>query len=180
MPNSPFIDHAAPVLAGDPSLNDQQRADLWDAFHSKDAAALVDHLHEQDIPQATKQSLWEAKQRSEAPTDPIEKTTAAIKKLQQLDPEVLELAEAHPNVLKALIAAAHMPENGSEPASGASKSAGKGKQAAEPSKPAPAAAAPAPEPSWVKFRGKDGNIYEVHPEDLHHVQRVDPAAEVIG
>ena len=42
---APFVDPAAPILAGDPALSDENRAALWDTFHStKDHNELIQKL----------------------------------------------------------------------------------------------------------------------------------------
>lgn len=178
-PASPFSDPAADILRADPSLTDESRADLHDAFYNKNTDELVQHLHQQDLPEETKTRLWQSKQAMESPSDPASRIKAVGDTMKGLDPAILELMEAHPTVFKTLTAAM-TPEKESESASGASKPAGKGKKPSKSEKPASAPPVPVPEPSWVKFKGKDGNHYEVHPDDLHHVQRIDPAAEVIG
>lgn len=124
---NPFTDHAAPVLSADPTLSDESRASLWDAFHNKSADELVQHLHEQDISPDTKQSLFEAKKASMPAPTPHDTVVAAIQRMAQLDPKVLDLAESHPTVLKALTSATATPDKGSKKPASARKASPKDK-----------------------------------------------------
>jgi hypothetical protein len=101
---SPFHDHAAPILAGDPVLSDEHRAALWDVFHSsKDPNDLAQKLQPMtEVPDDTKHQLYLAKQQAQAGADPV---TAALGKMEQMNPATLDLAEQHPTVLKTLVAA---------------------------------------------------------------------------
>src|ERR1700676_268675 len=125
-PTSPFMDHAAPVLAGEPTINDQQRADLWDAFHTKSPEELVQHLQPLAVPDDFKHKLFTAKQASMPAPEPMDRVAEALTRIKSIDPAVLDVAEQHPNVLKAMTAAATTPEKGAGEASGASKGASKG------------------------------------------------------
>jgi hypothetical protein len=127
--NSPFIDHAAPILAAEPAITDHQRADLWDAFHTKNADELTQHLAPLAVPDDLKHKLWTAKQSLAPALPPVDKVTAAMQRMVTLDPKVLETAEAHPNVLKVLTTAATTPEKEPAAASSEASSAGKGKTA---------------------------------------------------
>ena len=126
-PASPFMDRASPILAADPALSDQNRADLWDIFHqSKDPAELTQKLAPLAIPDDTKHKLWEAKQSAAPVAPPVDKVTAAMQRMTSIDPKVLEVAESHPNVLKVLTSAATAPEKEPTAASGASSASDKG------------------------------------------------------
>ena len=97
---APFNDPAEPILRGDPALPDEQRADLFDIFHdSKSPLELTRKLQPLDVPQDTKHRLYLAKQSASG--DPA---VTAMNKLADIDPEILDLAEKHPNVLRQVIA----------------------------------------------------------------------------
>lgn len=179
-PTSPFMDHAAPILQGDPALSDEQRADLWDAFQTKSPEELVDHLQPLAIPEDTKHQLWTAKKMAVTPTEPLDKTAAAIQRMTQLDPKTLELAESHPNVLKVLVAAASTPEKGSESPSGASKAAPKGNTPAKGEKPAPPAPdVPATPSGHALVQASDGGMYHIPHDNIDKAKSLDPRLTVL-
>lgn len=188
-PSSPITDLAAPVLAGEPTINDQQRADLWDAFQAKDPDELVAHLQPLVLPDDFKKKLVNAKVQEAAAAPPIDKATVAMNKLAQMDPKVLDLAESHPNVLKVLTAAATVGEKGSDSASTASSSSSKGKTSK-------AAATPAlpPQPPRVdglehmppiptghrRVLASDGGVHDIPEENLEQARGIDPRLHVLN
>lgn len=189
-PTSPFMDHAAPILAGDPALSDQNRADLWDAFHqSKDPQELVQRLAPLVVPDDTKHRLFQAKQASMPVAPPVDKVTAAIQKMTTIDPQTLELAEAHPNVLKAITSAATTPEKApSEPAA-ATSPAGKGTKAPEAEKPAPLAQPMRPDglenlppipDDHHRILASDGSIHDIPVANLDKARKIDPLLHVLN
>jgi hypothetical protein len=102
----PVHDPAAKILRGDPLLTDMQRADLWDTYaESKDHNALRSKLQPLAVPDDTKLRLIRAKflEQTADPPSKIDKAAAALSKLTQIDPEVLDFAESHPVVAKAFI-----------------------------------------------------------------------------
>src|ERR1017187_1461038 len=108
-PLTPFDDPAKPILANDPAVTDDLRAQAWDHFHqSANADELAQHLATLAVPDDTKKKLYQAKQAMTPPPviDPIAKTKDVMTQLSQIDPKVLDAAEAHPNVLKLLATAA--------------------------------------------------------------------------
>jgi len=190
-PMTPFDDPAKPILQGDPALTDDDRAGLWDAFHqSKDADELAQHLQEHElkgvvIPDDTKKRLYQAKQVV-TPVDPVAKTKSVMQQMAQIDPQVLELAESHPNVLKTLTAAAGI---GAKPAgepAGGSKAAGKGKT--------PADAQPLAQPPRIdgqphlppipdghrRILASDSSIHDIPEENLEKARRIDPRLHVLN
>jgi hypothetical protein len=188
-PASPFTDHAAPVLAGEPTINDAQRADLWDAFHTKNADELAQHLQPLTLPDDFKHKLWQAKQQSIPAIAPVDKVTAAMKQLAQVDSQVLEVAEAHPNVLKAMTSAATTPEKEAGVDSGASSSKRKGDAASALKKPAPLAQPPRPDgleplPSIPdghhRILSSDGGIHDIPVENLDKAREIDPRLHVLN
>ena len=170
-PTPPLTDLAAPILAGDPILSDENRADLWDTFHSsKSPEELIQHLQPLVIPDDTKKRLYDAKRQSMPVVGPIDKVTTAMQQLAQIDPKILDVAEAHPNVLKALTSAATTPEKGATATSGASTPAGKGKTPAAGSAPAPVALPPRPDglehmppipEGHKRVQASDGGIHDI-------------------
>jgi hypothetical protein len=186
---SPFMDHAAPVLAGEPTINDDQRADLWDAFHTKSPEELVQHLQPLAVPDDFKKKLYDAKQQSMPVAGPVDKVTAAMKQLAQLDPNVLATAEAHPNVLKAMTSAATAPEKGAGEAAGASKGSAKGNAPAEGKSPAPLAQSPRPDglehlppipDGHHRVLASDGGIHDIPAENIEHAREIDPRLHVLN
>lgn len=105
--NPKFRDQAFDFLQRAP-LTDDQRADIWDLFHSSTSAnELSDHLKELPLPAALKQDLVQAKLKPAIEPDDSEKVMAILNHMKAMDPRVLEVAEKHPHVLKAVTDAAH-------------------------------------------------------------------------
>lgn len=186
----PLTDPAGPILAGDPALNDDQRADLWDIFHtSKDPQQLASHLQLMAVPEDTKQKLFQAKSQSTPVLSPVDKTTQAINKIAEIDPKVLELAESHPKVTAALVSAAQAAEKASgsaqEPRSGKSQ----GKPQAEGAKRAPLAQSPRvdglehfpPIPDGhYRVLASDGGVHDVPVENIEKAREIDPRLHVLN
>jgi hypothetical protein len=172
---TPFLDHAAPILAGSPDLNDDQRADLHDIFYdSKDHNELARHLQASVAPDSVKQQLFDAKKKSMPAVEPLDKATAAITRIGQIDPKILELAEKYPNVAKILAAAAS-----SEPkAAGAEKGKGKG---SDDTKKAPAIApdVPATPSGHALVKASDGSLHHIPSENIEKARQIDPALTVL-
>ena len=111
-------DHVAPVLASDSSLNDDQRFDLHELFHSVPSTTeLAHHLSGLNLPHSLKEQMLIAKNNSleaNAPPPPEPTGPQAIDKviahLIQMDPKEREIAESHPKLLAAFISA-HGAEN---------------------------------------------------------------------
>ena len=188
-PTSPFMDHAAPILAGEPSITDQQRSDLWDAFHSKNSDELVQHLSTLAVPDDLKHRLWVAKQASLPAVEPVDKVTAAISKMVALPPDVLDKAEQHPNVLKAITTAAATPEKPAQEAAGGASAAPKGNTAAAAKKPAPLAQPPRadgqphmpPIPEGHhRILASDGGIHDIPAENIEQARAIDPNLHVLN
>lgn len=96
-------DHAKDILSNAP-LDDSTKATLWDHWHdAHDVHELSTRLADMDIPSDVAESLIAAKKLSEPEPTPIDNATAAINRLTQIDPKILDLAEAHPNVLRHLV-----------------------------------------------------------------------------
>lgn len=185
---SPFQDHASPILSADPTLSDQQRSDLWDAFHSKNPDELVQHLTPLAIPDDTKHKLWAAKQASMPPVkvEPVDKVTAAVNKMVALPPDVLDKAEQHPNVLKAFTTAATAPEKEPTAAAGASSAVPRGeKTPAAPKTPlAPRADGQPHFPSIPdghhRILSSNGGVYDVPVENIEKARAVDPNLHILN
>jgi len=174
-------DLAAPILAGDPALSDEHRADLWDAFHgSKHPDELAQQLQPLAASDETKQQLVAAKKQSMPAIAPVDKISAVMTKMTQMDPQTLALAEAHPNVFKILAAAANPPEKESESASGASKPSPKGNT----SKDGNNAAAPTPDvpatpPGHALVQGIDGGLHHIPHANLDKARAIDPQLQIL-
>jgi len=107
-----FTDHAAPILSAGPAISDEQRSDLWSLFHvSKDPAELAQHLSELPLRGDFKDDLIRAKRKPALEPDDTDKVMGVLNHMSAMDSRVLEAAESHPLVLKALIAAHGGSEN---------------------------------------------------------------------
>lgn len=103
----PYLDPAEPILAGDPRLTDETRADLWSIFHeSRDASELTAKLSTIEVPNDLKHALWTAKSVTSPVSGNADKITAALTTLSKMDPKLLEIAETHKQVTKMVIDAA--------------------------------------------------------------------------
>jgi hypothetical protein len=179
-PSSPFQDHAAPILQGEPTITDQQRSDLWDAFHSKSPDELVQHLAPLAIPDETKHKLFQAKQASMPVAPPVDKVTEAVQRVAALDPKVLDIAESHPNILKAFTTAATIEPKPAQEPTAASSAASKGKKTAE----APEATTvppdvPATPSGHALIHASNGGHYHVPVANLDKARAVDPNLTVL-
>ena len=194
-PITPFDDPAKPILQGDPSLTADARAALWDTFHqSKDPDELAQKLSTiQDsnqqpiiVPDDTKKKLYAAKQTMTPVADPVAKTMDVMKQIAAMDPTVLAAAEAHPNVLKTLTAAAGI---GAKPAGtpqDGSKAAGKGKT--------PADAQPLAQPPRIdgqphlppipdghrRVLASDSSIHDIPEDRIEDARKLDPRLHVLN
>jgi hypothetical protein len=184
---SPFIDAAKPILAGEPTINDDQRAELWDTFHNtKNATELATKLAPLSIPDDTKQQLYSAKQRAVAPPEPIDRAAKALNSIANIDPKVLEMAEKYPTVAKTLITVA---EKSAETAQGEGKSAGKEKTQPTSKKAAPLAQPtrpdglqhlpPIPE-GHHRVLASDGGVHDIPAENLEQARAIDPTLHVLN
>jgi hypothetical protein len=105
----PFVDNAKNILASEPSLDNHERAALWERFHdSKTAQDLAARLSDLDVPNHIVESLIAAKklQEPEAPATadaPKNPTIDALEHMQKISPAVLALAEKCPIVMGALL-----------------------------------------------------------------------------
>jgi hypothetical protein len=98
---NPFISLAEPILANEPTLTNEQRADLFDMFHqSATADELAQKIAPLDLPTDLKARLYTAHKQQSAPTTPLDKTIAALNRLKEIDAETLSKAEAYPQVMK--------------------------------------------------------------------------------
>jgi hypothetical protein len=178
---APFVDHAAPILAGSPEINDEDRAELWDIFHeSKDHNELARRLAPLAIPSALSAQLYDAKKKNAPITEPLDKATEAINRVGQIDPKIMEMAEKYPNVLKALTtaAASATKEAGKPAAAGKSSSKGKTQEAdAEASTVAPDVT-PVP-PGHALVKTSDGALHHIPTMNIEKAKAIDPALVVL-
>ena len=104
--NPKFIDHAFPVLYGEPTFgkDDEKRSQLWDLFHSsRDVNELAQQLPEGLHPDFVR-SFLKAKSKPSVPAaTPMDKAVEAVHRVAALDPQVLETMERSPHILNALM-----------------------------------------------------------------------------
>lgn len=105
MPKTPWDDDARPILDADKSLTDAEREKVWDIYHeSQTVSILARRLADLGVEPALGQQLCRAKAVTiHEPTD-TEKVHAIMQHMSAMDRRVLDAAEKHPNVLRALLA----------------------------------------------------------------------------
>ena len=178
---TPFVDPAKGILQGATAITDEDRADLWDLFHgSKNPEDLAAKLQPLGVPDDVKQSLFEAKTQNTPAVEPVAKAVSVLKTVAGLDPKILDAAEGHPNVTKALLALVK-PEEKAPPAA----------QAARKEKPGSTTPAEAEAPAGVQadvpatpsghglVRGSNGALHHIPTKNLGRVKEVDPGASVL-
>lgn len=177
---TPFQDHAADVLRDVPTISDATKADLWDAFHvSKSPEELAQLLQGSDwsgsdaVPPEVKDQLVSAKQASMAQPAPAPSPTAkALLEMAQLPPEVLQMAEAHPKIASAFIAAAakrsEMDAKGTE--AGGSESASE--SALKPDIPI------TPE-GHALVQASDGGLHHIPAPKIGEARKLDPTLTIL-
>lgn len=178
---APFVDPAAPLLAASPEIDDAKRADLWDVFHNaKDPNELAQQLQKVAIPDDLKLGLFDAKKKLSVLPSPVDRATEAINRIAQIDPKVLDLAESHPNVTKAFLAAAKEGEKASTEPQGESAADTKGKTAKIDTASAPGTADVPRTPSGhALVQTSDGGLHHVPTKNLDKVKSIDPHATVL-
>lgn len=180
-----FIDHAQPILSATNEINKPTKANLYDVFHtSKDPQELAQHLGPLPISNGLKTQLFEAKQKTVPPPEPLDKATRALSRIAQLDPKILDLAEAHPKVTTALINAATKdnPEATAPAAPAAEKEPKEEKK--EPLKLSPRADGqphmpPIPE-GHHRVLASDGSVHDVPAENIEQARGIDPGLHVLN
>lgn len=188
---NPFMDHAAPVLSSEPTITDQQKSDLWDAFHSKSPEELVQHLTPLAIPDDLKRRLFDAKRLATPtpPVEPVDKVTSAIQKMVALPPDVLDKAESHPQVMKAFTTAATTePKAAQEPASTSSTAPKGSTSSAAPKAPKTPPALrpdgqphfPAIDPTMHRILASNGGVYDVPKDRINDARKTDPLLHVLN
>ena len=178
---SPFLDPAQPILAAHPAISDEQKADLWDIFHgTKSPDELATKLQPLGVPDDVKQSLFEAKTQNAPAVEPVAKAISVLKTVAELDPKVLDAAEGHPNVTKALLALVK-PEEKATPAAQAARKEKSGSTApADTEAPAGVQAdVPATPSGHGLVRGSNGSLHHIPVANLSKVKSVDPGASIL-
>lgn len=165
-------DLAAPILQGDPALDDSARAELWNAFHDKNPDELAQHLQPLAIPDDTKRKLLAAKQQSFA-ADPV---TAAITKMAAMDPADLDLAENHPAVLKTMTAALTPAPETTAPTAKTPKAPA---MSAEPRPDGMEHLPPIPDGHY-RVKASDGGLHDIPAERLKRAREIDPTPHVLN
>lgn len=59
-----FTDEVAPILRGEPSITERQRADLWNAYYHKTATELAQYLQPLPLPDDLRQALLHKKEHT--------------------------------------------------------------------------------------------------------------------
>jgi hypothetical protein len=182
--NPQLTDLAQPILAGDPQLNDDQRANLWDVFHTtKDSNELAQAIQTIAVPDDTKQRLFDAKKKTEVPEHPVAAAIAALAKLKEIDPTTLALAEAHPKVAGALMSAAQKTEKDAAAPAGKPAAAGKGGKApalAQPPRADGLQHLPSIPEGHYRVQASDGGIHDIPSENIEKARDIDPRLHVLN
>ena len=102
--SNPFAPSASEaILRGEPAINDDQRADIFDHFEqSASADELAQRIAPLSVPIQLKQKLYDAKANYLKPTEPVDKVVAALNRLKDVDHSALDRAENSPAALKIL------------------------------------------------------------------------------
>lgn len=160
-------DLATPILAGDPQLDDDTRANLWDAFHnSKNPNELMQTISGFGVPEDTAQRLLQAKTQSLQPAAPKTPVEAALQTISRIPEEQLSAAEAHPTVFKALVEKLS-PENQEE------------KPPLSPRPDGEAHFKPIP-PNHYRILASDGGVHDVPHENIEKARQIDPLLHVLN
>jgi hypothetical protein len=107
MANNPTEDYAAKILVADTTLDDETRANVWDAYHnSRSLEDLVRNLSPLEIPDITRQTLLAAKSVTAPAVTQVEKVANALHQMSQMNPALLDMAEKYKHVAKMMIDAA--------------------------------------------------------------------------
>ena len=189
--DSPFLDHAQPILAGEPSLTQEQRADLWDTFHnSKDPNELATALSPLAVPDDLKHRLYQAKQSAIPKVEPLDRAVKALQVLGSLPSAIKEEAEKYPKTAQALLSAADKGgENEAQAAQEKGKAAGKGKEAGKSGKLAPLAQGPRADglphlppiaDGHYRVLASDGGIHDIPAENIEQALSIDPNLHVLN
>lgn len=167
-------DPAAPILAGDPALDDDTRASLWDSFHqSKDPQELTRVLEPYAVPDDTKKRLLAAKQQA-TPLSTSNPAATAIDALSSIPQQSLDVAESHPNVLKALIEGMKTPEQ-----AGGGETPEVKKPALTPRPDGQKHFKPIPDGHY-RILASDGGIHDIPVANIDIARRIDPLLHVLN
>lgn len=102
-----LIDRAKEILTS-ANIPAEQKANAWDAYHdAPNSKHLVARLQYLDLPEEIKQQLYDAKRANEPEPTALDRKVEAIKRMATIPKHVLEDAEKHPVLLKALLDAAN-------------------------------------------------------------------------
>ena|ERR1700676_1816502 len=175
-----FADPAADVLRAEPTIDDNQRASLHDAFYSKNSAELEQHLQSLDVHPDLKQQLFKAKKALEPAPSPKDKLAVVGSAMTSIDPQTLALMEAHPTVFKTLAAALLPPDKGSESSSGGTAASPKGKGSSKAKKPATIAPdVPATPSGHALVQASDGGLHHLPHANVEKARAIDPGLQVL-
>lgn len=186
-----FSDPAVPILAGEPTLDDNARADLHDAFYNKNADQLAQHLQALPLPDDFKKRFHDAKKQTEPIPDPVEKVVSVAQRIADLDPQVRQVAEASPNLLKAMTSAALTPDKdataptSAAPATTQGKSSASGKKTKTPALALPPRAdglqhLPPIADGHKRILASDGGIHDIPDANVEQAFSIDPRLHVMN
>lgn len=104
MASNPTEDHAAKILAADPTLDQETRAMGWDIYHSSSTPQeLVRNLSSLSIPNSTKYALLTAKSVTAPTQSNVEKAANALQEMAKLDSQTLAVADKFPKITKVIL-----------------------------------------------------------------------------
>jgi hypothetical protein len=178
---APYQDPATPILSQSTDIDDEKRADLFDIFHnSKDHNELARKLQPVAAPDQLKSQLFEAKKKFTV-TDPAERAAASIERLAQIKPEILDLAENHPNVMKAFMATATKGEEkaSGEPAQAGGKQPGGKSQGTGKAAPVVVPDVPPTPSGHALVKTRDHAIHHIPVENIDKARAIDPELQVL-
>lgn len=104
-PHNPNTNDPYYRILRDLPLGRESKADIWDScVESTSSETLKLHLERFDLPEDIERALIAARRALEPSERDV--VVGAIRQLSQIDPSILRIAEAHPNLLKNLVEAA--------------------------------------------------------------------------
>jgi len=173
-PGNPIAqDPAEPILRGEPQIDDESKASLWDAFHSKNADELTQHLAPLAIPDDTKKRLIYAKQQMTPPPPPANPVQSAVSTMAAMPPEQLDLAEQHPNLLKALVESLKPAEKEDYTEKESAKVPLTPRIDGKPH-------LPAIKPSHFRIMASDGGLHDLPKANIDRARAIDPLLHVLN
>jgi hypothetical protein len=98
-----LVDHAKSILEN-ADIPLESKSTLWEHFHSvRSSSELASKLASFSVDDAVKQALVNAKKLNDPEREPTNPVVDGLSRLKKLDPEVLDLSEKHPSIIRSLI-----------------------------------------------------------------------------